>query len=77
MLSQSPVHKQYTVNDGLPSMEVYNILQDKLGFIWIVTSKGALRFDATRYENFTIENGLPDNEVLRIREDASGRIWFW
>ena len=43
--SQNPVHKQYTINDGLPSMEVYNILQDKHGFIWIVISKCALRFD--------------------------------
>ncbi len=76
ILAQNPVHKQYHSEEGLPGMEVYDIIQDKQGFIWIATSKGVSRFDGNRFENFTMENGLPDNEVIIIREDAIGRIWF-
>ena len=73
---QNPVLKKYTIDDGLPSNEVYHIMQDKKGYIWVSTSKGAARFDGNRFEVFTVENGLPDNEVLKSVEDLSGRIWF-
>ncbi len=75
-VSQNPVYKKYTVDDGLSSNEIYQITQDSKGYIWLATSKGASRFDGSRFENFSIENGLPDNEVLMVTEDKRGRIWF-
>ena len=74
--SQNPVYKKYTVDDGLPSNEIYQITQDTQGYIWLATSKGASRFDGNRFENFTIENGLPDNEILMVIQDKQQRIWF-
>src|ERR1035437_3178164 len=75
-VSQNPVYKKYTVDDGLPSNEIYQIMQDTKGYIWLATNKGASRFDGSRFENFTIENGLPDNEVLIVSQDKQERIWF-
>jgi ligand-binding sensor domain-containing protein/two-component sensor histidine kinase len=75
-LAQNPVYKKYTVDDGLPSNEIYQITQDSKGYIWLATSKGASRFDGRRFENFTLESGLPDNEVLQVVEDKYHRIWF-
>ena len=74
--AHNPAFHHYSVDDGMPAMEVYNIVQDKKGLIWIATSKGVSRFDGSKFENFTVENGLPDNEVLKMYEDAKGRIWF-
>ncbi|MCU0321849.1 MAG: histidine kinase [Chitinophagaceae bacterium] len=67
---------QFTTKDGLPGMTVYDICQDKDGFIWCATDNGLARFDGRTFKTFTIEDGLPDNDVLTIYNDTKGRIWI-
>ncbi len=74
--SQTPVYKNYTVNDGLPSQVVYCALQDKQGYMWFGTDAGVSQFDGKHFKNFTSKDGLSDNEVLKIYQDSNGRIWF-
>ncbi|MES2617004.1 MAG: histidine kinase [Bacteroidota bacterium] len=71
-----PYYKNFNINDGLPSNKVYNILEDRYGFIWISTDKGVSRYDGVSFVNFTTREGLPDNDVIGLYEDAVGRIWF-
>src|SRR4030095_10622862 len=73
---QSPVYKNYTVNDGLPSQVVYCALQDAEGYMWFGTDAGASRFDGHSFQNFTIKDGLTDNEILGMNLDSKGRVWF-
>lgn len=73
---QSPVYYNYSTNEGLPSSETYDILQDSKGYIWIATDRGASRFDGYTFKNFTTAEGLTNNTILRIHEDEKGRIWF-
>lgn len=74
--SQEPSFRNYTVEDGLPSSECYQILQDSQGYMWIATDRGVSRYDGYSFQNFTKENGLPENCVLRMYLDSKGRIWF-
>ncbi|MBX7110097.1 MAG: hypothetical protein K1X61_15715 [Chitinophagales bacterium] len=74
--SQTPVYKNYTVNDGLPSQVVYCALQDHQGYMWFGTDAGVSRFDGNHFQNFTSKDGLSDNEVLKIYQDSKHRIWF-
>lgn len=69
-------YKQYTVDDGLPSMEIYDLLQDRDGYIWMATSAGLCRFDGYQFRIFTTQDGLPSNDVIELREDTDGRIWI-
>jgi len=73
--AQEPVLYHYGVEDGLPSSEVYDIIQDRRGYIWIATDRGLSRFDGYTFRNFTSQDGLPDNTVFNLHEDAHGRIW--
>ena len=66
----------YTTNDGLPSPEVYTVIQDSKGFLWFGTDNGVSRFDGYTFQNFGAKEGLMDNVINGIQEDASGRIWF-
>ncbi|HEY1046327.1 MAG TPA: two-component regulator propeller domain-containing protein, partial [Bacteroidia bacterium] len=66
----------YNINDGLISNKVYNIMEDRNGFIWICTDQGVSRFDGINFQNFTTKEGLPNNEILNVFEDSKGRIWF-
>lgn len=66
----------FSVAEGLPSPEVYQVIQDKKGFIWFATDNGVVRFDGGDFEIFNSQHGLSDPVVFGMHEDASGRIWF-
>lgn len=68
--------KQYTVDDGLPTLDAYHIIQDQAGFLWIGTDVGVARFDGYDFSVLTMRDGLPNNDVIRIREDQHGQIWL-
>ena len=74
--AQSPNFKHFSVEEGIPSSECYQVLQDKKGFIWIATDKGVAKFDGSNFKIYTKEDGLPENCIIRIYEDPTGRIWF-
>jgi ligand-binding sensor domain-containing protein len=67
---------QYTEKDGLAGSTVYDMCQDKDGFMWFATESGLSRYDGTRFVNFTTKDGLPDNEVLKVFADSKGRVWI-
>lgn len=75
--SQKTFYRNYTVEDGLLSSTVYDIHQDKKGFIWFGTEAGVSKFDGIRFVNYSKKNGLGDNEIFHIVPDASERLWFF
>jgi len=68
--------KHYSQEDGLPTVSVNTIEQDREGFIWLGTDIGLSRFDGYRFRNYTIIDGLPDNEILDLQCDQQGRLWI-
>lgn len=67
--------RHITVDEGLPTLDVYHIHQDKNGFIWLGTDVGLARYDGYDFEVMTTRDGLPNNDVIRIVEDKQGRLW--
>ncbi|MGB0176543.1 MAG: ligand-binding sensor domain-containing protein, partial [Owenweeksia sp.] len=76
MRAQQPAFSHYTIEDGLPSNEVYETVQDDQGYLWLATDAGVSRFDGYTFTNYTTEDGLPENVVLDLYKDARGRVWF-
>ena len=74
-LSQTYNYKNYSVEDGLPSSEVYSAFQDSKGYIWFATDAGVSRFDGYDFENFDKNDWLTDNTVFLISEDYKKRVW--
>ena len=72
----SPVFHKYTVDEGLPSSDVYHVIQDSLGYIWFATGNGVSRFDGYQFTNLSLEDGLVDNTIFEIYDDKRGRLWF-
>jgi two-component sensor histidine kinase len=66
----------YDVKDGLAGSTVYDLCQDKDGFIWFATEAGISRFDGAHFKNFTTTDGLPETEILKLFADSKGRIWM-
>lgn len=76
--------KQYSfmhhgTNDGLASHEVYSIVQDADGYIWVGTNNGLQRFDGIRYRSFRATKGdpyaIPNNNVIQILYDKNKNLW--
>lgn len=67
---------KYATKNGLPSSEVYEILQDREGLIWVCSDAGVARFNGYEFESFTTNDGLADNTVFHFYEDFKGRVWF-
>jgi len=76
LIAQNSIFEHYSVQDGLPSSEIYSQLQDQNGYMWFATSRGVCRFDGFEFKTFTMKDGLPSNSIVKMYKDYKGRIWF-
>lgn len=53
-ISQPIRFRNYTVNNGLPSNTIWNIIQDDKGFIWFGTKNGLTKFDGIQFKNYQV-----------------------
>lgn len=64
------------IRDGLSQNTVYQILQDRKGFLWFGTKDGLNRYDGLSFRVYKKENsGLGRNFVTALYEDREGHIW--
>jgi len=75
VFSQFSFFKHYTVNNGLPSSKVYDMIEDSRGYMWFATENGVSRYDGYEFKNFTVQDGLPTNSTLKLYEDYKGRMY--
>ena len=62
---------------GLPANNVYGLLEDSAGNIWVGTSRGVAKFDGRAWETFIPDNsGLTYRYVNGLAEDRHGNIWM-
>lgn len=64
----------FTAADGLPSNQLYHILTDSRGFIWVAHSHGLTRFDGNRFTNFSNPDQNSEG-VTDLVEDKNGVLW--
>ncbi|MFT3918987.1 histidine kinase [Cloacibacterium sp.] len=73
--SQDPYYFHINKKNGLPSNSVYDIFQDRTGFIWFATDKGLVQYDGSKFSAFTAETQTSISGSS-ITEDKFGRIWY-
>ncbi|RUO54757.1 hypothetical protein CWI69_04960 [Pseudidiomarina halophila] len=59
----------WTTTDGLPHNSVNHITQDSLGYLWIASWEGPVRFNGRSFELFSQATGLPDPGSLYVAEN--------
>ena len=75
LFSQNVSFIGFNSRDGLPSSEVYDIIQDDFGYVWFSTDKGISRYNGYEFENFDETDGLPQHVVFDFVKDNKGSIW--
>jgi ligand-binding sensor domain-containing protein len=65
--------------NGLASNEVFDVAQDRTGYLWIATNNGLQRFDGIAYKTFrhqkNNEQSLASNIIIKLLIDAKDNLW--
>ncbi|WP_336517101.1 two-component regulator propeller domain-containing protein [Pollutibacter soli] len=76
---RAPVFDLISLQQGLPSVFVFAVMQDRHGFIWLGTGNGLVKYDGYQFKTF---KSVPDdttsiskNQVIALYEDSRGYIW--
>lgn len=71
-----PMYRHFDVEDGLQSLYLYDVLQDHLGYIWLASDNGIIRFNGHDFEHFGEERGVPSGDYFKIYEAPDSSLWF-
>ncbi|MEO1011633.1 MAG: two-component regulator propeller domain-containing protein [Bacteroidota bacterium] len=64
LFAQNHQLRAYTLENGLPQSQVYDIVQDQEGYLWLGTQGGGLcSFDGDAFQVWNKENGLLSNYI--------------
>ncbi len=75
--SQAYNFRNYSVKDGVAQSQVYSLLQDSRGFLWMGTRGGGItRFDGVNFKTYSVRDGLINNYIFNIKEDAEHNLWI-
>ncbi len=74
--AQSTFFRNYSVEDGLPFIDVTTIFQDSKGNLWSGGYGGLSKFDGISFANYSPKDGLLNHFVTSISEDNQGNLWI-
>ena len=75
-IAQGVSYQQFTEADGLPSMTVYEIVQDNDGMLWMGTENGVVSYDGVEFTTYTHPD-LKDNDIISLVLSKDGNIMFF
>jgi ligand-binding sensor domain-containing protein len=75
LFAQEYIYKEFGLNEGLPSMQAYDMYQDKNGIIWFATDRGIANYNGYEIKQFGIKEGLLSNVVLGFFPQPDGKIY--
>ena len=67
----------FGVQDGLGQSQVYDLIQDQRGYIWMATGGGGVSyFDGKKLRSLKKKDGLSDNYITTLLALPNGKIFF-
>ncbi|HEY0162254.1 MAG TPA: diguanylate cyclase [Edaphobacter sp.] len=66
----------YGQDEGLRNLDVFSVVEDNSGMLWLATENGLFRYDGAQFLRYGEEKGIGESLVLGLHKDASGRIWI-
>lgn len=72
--AQSPYYYRINEENGLPSSEVYQAIQDDFGYIWIGCDAGLYRYDGIRFKSFTSKR-QNSKSISGLKMDSDKNLW--
>jgi diguanylate cyclase (GGDEF)-like protein len=73
--AQQFAFRHYAQDEGLKNLDVFDLIQDKAGFLWSATENGLFRYDGSEFRRYGAADGIQESMVISVLQDVSGRIW--
>ena len=67
--------KNYSVENGLPYIQIFTIFQDSRGYLWSGGYGGLSKFNGKTFQNYSPKNGLANHYVNSIAENKEHQIF--
>lgn len=74
-MGQNPIYFKIDKLKGLPSNSIYDITQDRNGFMWFATDEGLCQYDGKKITVFQNKNQNSKSGSCLV-EDHYGRMWY-
>ncbi|WP_367390801.1 response regulator [Lewinella sp. LCG006] len=69
---------QWTAKTGLPTWLIFDLSENKQGYIWLATERGLVRFDGREFTTYNEKkNGFRVSSTFRAIEDVNGLLWVF
>ena len=69
-----------TTADGLPTNNIFGVVRDSKGFVWVGTGNGLARYDGYSFKTYrNVPNdstSLPSSMIMMVKEDSKHRLWL-
>jgi ligand-binding sensor domain-containing protein/signal transduction histidine kinase len=75
-MSQSYFFNHYDLENGLISLGVNCITQDKYGYLWLGSKDGLMRFNGEMFEEIEYSHDPGNDQVFDIMFDNKGILWI-
>ncbi|HEY2040907.1 MAG TPA: diguanylate cyclase [Edaphobacter sp.] len=75
LIAQQFSFLHYGQDEGLRNLDVFGLIEDNSGLMWLATENGLFRYDGAQFLRFGPKEGIGESLVLGLHKDASGRIW--
>jgi len=75
LLAQQFSFLHYGQDEGLRNLDVFGLIEDNSGLLWLATENGLFRYDGAQFVRFGPKEGIRESLVLGLHKDVSGRIW--
>ena len=66
----------YSADEGLAASQVWHVMQDRRGYLWVASTWGLCRYDGVSFTTLSIPEGLPSPNVRLTLEDGNGTLWI-
>lgn len=67
----------YTIRDGLSSLSISAVYEDRQGNVWIGTANAGLnRLQQGQFTHYTTKDGVPEEPIRSIYQDRQGNLWM-
>ena len=73
-VAQHPFYHTITDEDGLPSSEVYQIIQDSKGYMWIGCDAGLYRYNGFEFKAYK-NHKQNSRSISNLAFDSEGQLW--
>ena len=67
----------FKVLQGLKTNDIFPMIQDKAGNLWIACFEGGVcKYDGRSFTNYTTAQGLSNDNVWSMMQDSKGNLWL-